>query len=154
MSEYSAEVSWELKPVDDFISNRYSRGHLWKFDGGAEVIASSSPQVVPLPNSVEEAVDPEEAFVASLSSCHMLWFLALAAQRKYIVKKYLDKAAGTMAKNAEGKLAMTEVVLRPHVEFEKETCPDREHLANLHHEAHERCFIANSVKTVVRVEMA
>jgi organic hydroperoxide reductase OsmC/OhrA len=154
MSEYFTEIDWELKPGEDFAGNKYSRGHLWRFDGGTEVIASSSPQVVPLPDSVEEAVDPEEAFVASLSSCHMLWFLSLAAKHRFVVIRYIDKAVGTMARNDEGKLAMTEVILRPAVDFAKDSCPDHEQLASLHHETHDRCFIANSVKTDVRVELA
>lgn len=154
MSDYYADVSWELQAGDDFVANRYSRAHCWRFDGDIEVVASSSPHVVPLPFSIEAAVDPEEAFVASLSSCHMLWFLSLAAKKRYEVKRYVDKAVGTMAKNEEGKLAMTEVVLRPEVEFTEGHCPNDEQLASLHHQAHEQCFIANSVKTVVRVVLA
>lgn len=154
MSEYFADISWTLGKYEDFLSNKYSRGHKWNFDGGIEVLASSSPHVVPVPYSVEEYVDPEEAFVASLSSCHMLWFLALAAKNKFIVTSYRDKAIGVMAKNPGGKLAMTEVALRPVVKFDSEAEPTQEQLADLHHEAHERCFIANSVKSDVRVELA
>ncbi len=154
MSEYYADVSWELQAGEDFLANRYSRAHRWHFDGGIEVAASSSPHVVPLPFSVETAVDPEEAFVASLSSCHMLWFLSLAAKRKYEVQRYVDKAIGIMAKNDQGKLAMTEVVLRPTVVFAQGGSPNDEQLEQLHHEAHELCFIANSVKTEVRVEVS
>jgi organic hydroperoxide reductase OsmC/OhrA len=154
MSEHFADISWALGKDGEFLTNKYSRGHKWNFDGGIEVFASSSPHVVPVPYSVEEYVDPEEAFVASLSSCHMLWFLAMAAKYKFVVTSYRDKASGVMAKNAEGKLAMTEVTLRPVVEFDKEAKPTQEQLAGLHHEAHEKCFIANSVKTDVRVELA
>lgn len=151
MSSYSAEVSWQ-RHGEDFLGNRYSRRHLLRFDGGLEVPGSSSPHVVPLPMSDASALDPEEAFVASLSSCHMLWFLSIAAKRRFCVDSYLDKAEGVMAKNADGKLAMTVVTLRPAVSFSGERQPTREELDKLHHEAHEACFIANSVKTEVRCE--
>lgn len=154
MSEYFADISWELASDEDFLCNKYSRGHKWNFDGGVEVLASSSPHVVPVPYSVEKYVDPEEAFVASLSSCHMLWFLALAAKNKFIAKTYKDKASGVMAKNSEGKLAMTAVILKPVVEFDVKAKPTQEQLTQLHHEAHEMCFIANSVKTDVRIELS
>lgn len=154
MSEYFADISWKLREGENFPSSKYSRAHKWTFDGGIEVLASSSPHVVPVPYSVEAHVDPEEAFVASLSSCHMLWFLALAARQKFIVTSYMDRAKGVMARNSEGKLAMTEVTLRPFLEFDEKAAPTPEQLANLHHEAHEMCFIANSVKTEVRVEFA
>jgi len=151
MSSYSAEVSWQ-RHGEDFLGNRYSRRHLLRFDGGLEVPGSSSPHVVPVPMSDAAALDPEEAFVASLSSCHMLWFLSIAAKRRFCVDSYLDKAEGVMAKNADGKLAMTVVTLRPAVSFSGERLPTREELGKLHHEAHEACFIANSVRTEVRCE--
>ena len=149
MSEYRAEVIWE-RGDQDFLSNRYSRRHLLRFDGGAEVPGSSSPQVVPLPMSDASAVDPEEAFVASLSSCHMLFFLSISANRKFCVDRYRDAAVGTMAKNADGKLAMTEVSLRPVVDFSGDRRPTQQELDSMHHRSHEQCFIANSVKTEVR----
>ena len=151
MSTYTAEVLW-LRNEGDFAGNRYSRRHLLRFDGGAEVAGSSSPQVVPLPWSDAAAVDPEEAFVASLSSCHMLWFLSLAAKQRYCVDRYADAAVGVMARNAEGKLAMTQVTLRPEVVFSGEHLPGRDELLALHEAAHAACFIANSVKTDVRCE--
>jgi organic hydroperoxide reductase OsmC/OhrA len=150
MAIYCAEILWS-RGDQDFLDNRYSRGHLWRFDGGVEVPASSSPHVVPLPGSREDAVDPEEAFVASLSSCHMLWFLSLAARDGWRVDDYRDQAEGRMGKNAEGRLAMTRVTLRPSVTFNG-AAPSREQLDALHHEAHEECFIASSVKTEVRCE--
>ncbi|HEX7440957.1 MAG TPA: OsmC family protein [Caldimonas sp.] len=152
MSEYSAEVIW-VRGAQDFLSGRYSRRHLLRFDGGAEVAGSSSPHVVPLPLSDASAVDPEEAFVAALASCHMLFFLSIAASRKFCVERYRDGAVGTLAKDADGKLAMTEVVLRPQVEFSglPMPTPTQRELDAMHHSAHEQCFIANSVKTVVRV---
>jgi len=116
------------------------------------VPGSSSPHVVRLPWSEPAAVDPEEAFVSSLSSCHMLWFLDIAARAGWSVARYADAATGTMRKNEAGKLAMTEVVLHPHVEFSGERRPGPEEIERLHHEAHEACFIATSVKTAVRCE--
>lgn len=150
MSHYSATIYWS-RNGQVFSDNRYSRGHSWSFDGGITVKASSSPQVVPR-FSDPEAIDPEEAFVASLSSCHMLTFLWLAAQKKYVVDSYLDEATGTLAKNAEGKLAMVEVVLRPKVAFSGAHVPSADDLRELHHRAHDECFISNSVKTDVRCE--
>lgn len=151
MAQHSAEILWQ-RGEQDFLANRYSRAHRWRFDGGVEIPASSSPHVVPLPWSDTEAVDPEEAFVASLSSCHMLWFLSLAAKQGFQVDDYVDRALGTMASNDEGRLAMTEVLLRPQVRFGGSRRPDERQLRALHHQAHEECFIANSVKTTVRCE--
>ena len=151
MSEYVVTVRWE-RSGQRFIDNRYRRAHKWTFDGGVEVPGSSSPSVVPLPYSESRAVDPEEAFVASLSSCHMLWFLSIAAQRKFRVDSYVDEALGVMARNAAGKMAMTQVTLRPQVAFGGERLPTDDEIAAMHHEAHDECFIANSVTTEVRCE--
>ena len=151
MPHITATISWE-RNGQLFTDNKYSRGHAWTFDGGVTVPASSSPHVVKLPLSVAEAVDPEEAFVASLSSCHMLSFLWVAARQGFVVERYIDEAVGTLAKNAEGKQAMTEVLLRPQVTFGGETRPSLEQHETMHHEAHDLCFIANSVKTDVRCE--
>jgi organic hydroperoxide reductase OsmC/OhrA len=149
MSDYSAEVIWE-RNGQDFLGGGYSRRHRLRFDGGAEVAGSSSPHVVPEPMSDATAVDPEEAFVAALSSCHMLFFLAIAAARGWVVDRYQDAASGTMAANAEGRQAMTEVTLRPVVEFSAAKKPTQAELEAMHHRAHERCYIANSVRTEVR----
>lgn len=151
MSTYSATILWQRNGAA-FTDQRYSRAHMMKFDGGAEVPGSSSPHTVPLPYSDAAAVDPEEAFVAALSSCHLLWFLHLAAKRGFVVECYEDRADGVMAKNAEGKLAMTLVTLRPRAEFAGELRPGRQDVEALHHAAHEECFIANSVKSEVRCE--
>jgi organic hydroperoxide reductase OsmC/OhrA len=151
VARYTAEIVWE-RGTQTFVDNRYSRRHLWRFDGGAEVPASSSPHVVALPLSDASAVDPEEAFVASLSSCHMLWFLHIAGKRKFCVDRYVDMAEGTMEKNAAGKLAMTRVTLRPRIQFSGDRQPTRSELDEMHHQAHEECYIANSVKTEVRCE--
>jgi organic hydroperoxide reductase OsmC/OhrA len=150
MSEHAATVIWERK-VQPFTDNAYSRGHLWKFDGGATVPASASPDVVPLPMSVAENVDPEEAFVASLSSCHMLFFLSIAAKRGYIVDSYTDAALGYTDKNEDGKIAVTKVVLEPKISFAGATVPTAEQLRQMHEKSHELCFIANSVKTEIIV---
>jgi organic hydroperoxide reductase OsmC/OhrA len=161
MSEYVATIVWQREGAV-FTDECYSRGHVWHFDGGISVPASASPHVVRRPYSVETAVDPEEAFVAALSSCHMLTFLWLAAKRGFIVDSYRDEAIGVMGKNAEGKIALTRVTLRPAVTFAPSgmggggsaatRTPTRAELDELHHEAHEQCFIASSVKTDVRCE--
>jgi organic hydroperoxide reductase OsmC/OhrA len=151
MAEYLASVVWQ-RAGEVFTDNRYSRGHVWRFDGGVEVPASSSPHVVPVPLSVASAVDPEEAFVASLSSCHMLWFLSIAAKRAFLVESYEDNAVGTMGRNARGKVAMTIVVLRPRVVFSGQSVPSRADIMAMHHEAHEQCYIASSVSCEVRCE--
>lgn len=152
MAEYTASIAWQRAPQEAFTDQRYSRRHVVRFDGGAELPGSSSPHVVPLPYSDPAAVDPEEAFVASLSSCHMLWFLSLAAKAGHVVDAYRDDAVGVMARNAEGRMAMTVVTLRPAVRFAPGSAPTGAALAALHHEAHEQCFIANSVKSEVRCE--
>lgn len=151
MGLYTAEIRWSRQGAA-FIDNRYSRAHVWRFDGGAEVPASSSPQVVPLPLSDPAGVDPEEAFVAALSSCHMLWFLSIAAKRGFVVETYEDEAEGTMGTNDQGSLAMTRVILRPRVEFAGPRLPTAPELDMMHHEAHAKCFIAASVTTEVLIE--
>ncbi len=153
MAHHYATIRWALSAGEDFIKGRYSRGHSWEFDGGIVVPGSSSPHVVALPRSVEAAVDPEEAFVAALSSCHMLSFLYIAAKRKWVVASYEDAAVGTLAKNDAGRLAITEVVLRPRIRFQG-PAPSAEELNTMHDLAHHECFIANSVKTDVRVASA
>ena len=151
MHQYSATIQWE-DSEGKFQTGQYSRAHQWHFDGGIMVPASSSPLVVRLPFSRAEAVDPEEAFVASLSSCHMLWFLSITARRGFCVDRYADAAVGVMARNAQGKLAMTRVTLRPEVTFSGARVPSREEVVDLHEAAHDACFIANSVRTEVLCE--
>lgn len=152
MSRYTAQVQWRRDPLEAFTDGRYSRRHLLRFDGGAEMPGSSSPQVVPLPLSDASAVDPEELFVASLAACHMLWFLSLAAGRGFMIDAYDDDAEGRMARNGQGHLAVTEVCLRPRVTWLGNQQPGADELLTLHHEAHAHCFIARSVLTEVRVE--
>jgi organic hydroperoxide reductase OsmC/OhrA len=147
MSTYFATVEWSRD--GDFLAGRYSRYHTIRFDG-AVVAGSAAPVNVPVPYAVEDAVDPEEMFVASLSSCHMLWFLDFAKRAGIVVETYADAAEGVLAKDGDGRLAMTVVTLRPAI-----TLADPAHASELnalHHRAHEACFIANSVKTEVRVE--
>jgi len=151
LGEYKAVIEWS-RNGDAFTDNRYSRGHRWRFDGGVEVPASSSPHVVPLPMSVAEAVDPEEALVAALSSCHMLSFLYIAAKRRFVVDSYRDEAVGVMEKDTSGKLAITRVTLRPDARFGGDKRPTADVVTAMHHEAHEQCFIARSVKSEVRCE--
>lgn len=151
MAEYFATIRWE-RGEQPFADRRYSRRHTMAFDGGAVVPGSSSPHAVRVPFSDPAAVDPEEAFVAALSSCHLLWFLDIACRAGWIVDDYRDAATGVMARNTEGKLAMTRVTLRPAVRFGAGRAPDAAELARLHHAAHEECFIASSVKTEVVCE--
>ena len=152
MSEYSAKLIWTRGKHEPFNDNKYSRGYRWEFDGGAVVQASSSPNIVPTPYSVEANVGPEEAFVASLSSCHMLFFLAIAGKQKFVVDKYLDNPVGTMEKGTDGKISITKVRLRPKVIFSGNQ-PSFEQLTKMHHQSHEQCFIANSVKSEVVTEI-
>lgn len=151
MSNYSAVIAWS-RGTQPFSDHRYSRLHEWRFDGGVVVPGSSSPQVVPFPMSDASAVDPEEAFVASLSSCHLLWFLDLAARAGWVVDDYRDAAQGVLARNPQGQLAMTVVTLRPQVRFAGQRQPDAAEISRLHEAAHQACFIANSVKTELRCE--
>jgi organic hydroperoxide reductase OsmC/OhrA len=148
MTTYTSQTLWQRKE-QNFLDNRYSRQHVLRFDGGAEVAGSSSPHVVPLPLSDAAVVDPEEMFIASLSSCHMLWFLSTAAKRKFCVDRYFDAASGVMEKNADSKLFVSVVTLRPEVQFSGDRLPTRGEIDAMHHEAHADCFIANSVKSQV-----
>lgn len=150
MTTYTASITWQRNGAV-FSDKKYSRAHRWRFDGGADVPASSSPHVVPLPFSDPAGIDPEEAFVASISSCHMLWFLSIACKRGFVVESYEDTAEGEMKRNSEGKLAVTLVTLRPKVAFVR-VAPDDETFQAMHHEAHEECFIANSVKSEIVCE--
>ncbi len=151
MSLYHARTLWARQPGEAFTDNRYRRAHRLIFDG-LEVAGSSSPAVVPLPYSEAAALDPEEGFVAALSSCHMLWFLALAAKAGFRVDAYDDRAEGELGRRPDGREAMTRVTLRPVVAFGGERQPSDEEHAALHHAAHERCYIANSVSCELRCE--
>ncbi|CAM3625295.1 OsmC family protein [Vibrio aquimaris] len=154
MSQHSAVIRWVRNEDEIFNDDQYSRAHIWEFDGGLSIPASPSPLVVPLPLSNEANVDPEEAFVAALSSCHMLTFLSIAAKRKYVIDSYTDEAIGMLGKNSEGREAITKVVLRPHIVFSGDKTPTNEQLTKMHDISHENCFIANSVNTEVVTEVA
>ena len=150
MAEHKATIQWR-RTSPDFLRGKYSREHTWSFDGGLTVPASSAPSVVPAPYSNPAAVDPEEAFVASVSSCHMLSFLYIAYNQGFEIESYTDEAVGHMAKNEKGVLWVSKVVLNPKIVFSGQRIPTAQELEHLHHQAHEQCFIANSVKSEVKV---
>jgi organic hydroperoxide reductase OsmC/OhrA len=152
LSTYTATIRWSREGAEGFAKGQYSRAHEWAFDGGAVVPASASPQVVPKPWSDDGGVDPEEAFIASLSSCHMLFFLDFARRAGLVVDSYVDEAEGVMEKREDGRIWMSRVTLRPRVDWSGEKRPSEPEIADLHHKAHEACFIANSVTTEVTVE--
>lgn len=153
MSEHTAIITWSRSGAT-FTDNRYSRAHMWHFDGGVMVPASSSPNVVPAPMSEPANVDPEEAFVAALSSCHMLSFLAIAAKRRFVVDSYHDEVVGTMARDERGRQFIARTVLHPEVVFAGDVTPTDAEVVAMHHEAHDVCYLANSVKTDVEVKLA
>ena len=150
--EYAATIAWKRGSSEPFTDIKFSRAHTWSFDGGVTVPASSSPMSVRVPMSRADAVDPEEALVAALSSCHMLTFLYLAAKQGYVVDSYDDAAVGVMTKNERGKLFVSKVTLRPFIVFSGDKLPTEAQIAELHHHAHGECYIANSVLTEVMVE--
>ena len=151
MSIYTATIRWTRTADGDFAKGQYSRAHTWEFDGGLTVPASPSPHIVPAPWNDPSGVDPEEAFVAALSSCHMLFFVDFARRAGFVVDEYVDQAEGVLEKRADGKMAMTLVTLHPRVTWGGNR-PDEAGIADLHHRAHDACFIANSVTTEVMVE--
>ncbi|MFZ6767393.1 OsmC family protein [Undibacterium sp. Di26W] len=152
MHQYQANIAWE-RGQQVFTDNQYSRAHQWEFDGGLRVPASSSPLSVPLPMSEPGNVDPEEALVAALASCHMLFYLSFVAQRGYVLDRYQDLAVGIMDNNAQGKRAITRIHLRPHESYTGARQPDLQEREELHHRAHEQCYIANSIHAEVIIEI-
>ena len=151
MSDHRATIHWQFSG-GDFLKGRYSREHTWTFDGGATVPASPSPSVVPKPFCNPASVDPEEAFVASISSCHLLTYLFLASKAGFEIQSYEDEAVGTMTKNERGVPWVSTVVLKPRIVYAGEKRPSSADEERLHHDAHEQCFIANSVKTEITVD--
>jgi organic hydroperoxide reductase OsmC/OhrA len=149
--QFEAKLEWQRKG-QAFLDQKYSRAHEWIFDGGLRVPASSSPLSVPLPMSNPDNVDPEEALVAAASSCHMLFFLSIAAKRGHTVESYSDHAVGLLEKDAQGRMSMTNITLRPNIVFAGTAWPGEEEIAAIHHEAHDKCYIANSLKTEITVE--
>ena len=151
MSTYTAKITWKSDSPDTFTKNRYTRGHEWAFDGGVTVPASSSPHVVRVPFSVEAAVDPEEALVASASSCHMLTFLWLAATAGFNIGSYEDNAVGEMTTSDDGKQWISTITLDPQIAWTGDKLPTPEEIAHLHHEAHEKCYIASTIRSKIVV---
>jgi organic hydroperoxide reductase OsmC/OhrA len=152
MSEHRATVRWKLHADGEaFLKGRYSREHTWTFDGGVTVPASSSPGAVPAPWSNPAHVDPEEAYVAAISSCHMLTLLYVAMRQGFLVESYEDDAVGVMRKNDRGAIWVSAVTLNPRIAYGGDRRPTTEDEERLHHAAHEQCFIANSVKTEITV---
>jgi organic hydroperoxide reductase OsmC/OhrA len=152
MSTHRAEIIWNRIDGESFVDKRYSRAHTWRFDGGVVLPASSSPHAVPIPFSKPENVDPEEAFVAAIAGCHMLTFLWAAANASFVVDSYYDAAIGQLKKNDRGRLAVTGVTLSPIIVFSGAKIPNQTDVLQLHHQAHEECFIANSVRTTVDIQ--
>jgi organic hydroperoxide reductase OsmC/OhrA len=150
MHKHEATILWARKD-QPFVDNKYSRAHLWEFDG-VTIPASSSPAVLPVPLSSTDAIDPEEALVAATSSCHMLFFLAIAAKQGFIVDRYNDQADGVMGKNDVGKTFMSKITLRPKIEFSGIKQPSATEIAEIHHLAHEQCFVGNSLKSEITIE--
>ena len=150
MSRYTASIRWNRPGDGDFSKGQYSRAHTWEFDGGVTVPASASPHIVPAPWSDAGGVDPEEAFIASLSSCHMLFFIDFARRDGWTIDSYHDEAEGVLEKRVDGRMWMSRVTLRPNVIWHG-AAPDEGEIADLHHRAHNACFIANSVTTEVTV---
>jgi organic hydroperoxide reductase OsmC/OhrA len=152
MTSYTATIRWSREgEADEFAKGRYSRAHEWAFDGGLTVPAGPSPHIVPEPWGNPAGIDPEEAFVASLSSCHMLFFVDFARRGGFVVDEYVDEAEGELARRDDGKMWMSKVTLRPRITW-GDGAPNGTAVADLHHRAHDACFIANSVTTEVRVE--
>ena len=151
MSTYTATVRWSGDDPEAYRKGRYFRGHEWAFDGGTVVPASAAPENVPPGTANEAGVDPEEALIAAVSSCHMLFFLDYARRAGFVIRTYVDEATGVLEKRDDGKMAVTRVTLRPRIEWVGEG-PSAEQLADLHHRSHEDCFIANSVNCAVTVE--
>ena len=151
MAKHLATIRWYASPGENYAKGQYSRAHSWTFDGGAIVPASASPHIVPMPWADPDAVDPEEAFVASAASCHMLFVLDFARQAGLVVTGYEDEAEGEMHKGSDGKVRITRIALRPRIVFAGEE-PEQAVIDELHHKSHEACFIANSITSEVVVE--
>jgi len=151
MSKHFATIRWFASPGEDFAKGQYSRGHSWNFDGLTNVAASASPHIVPMPWANPDAVDPEEAFVASAASCHMLFFLDISRRAGLIITGYDDEAEGLMEKGADGKMRITRITLRPKIVWSGDP-PDQAQIDELHHKSHEACFIANSITSEIAIE--
>lgn len=149
---HTATIRWKNNQGPGFLARRYSREHTLHFDGGAVIPGSPSPHIVPAPWSNPASVDPEEAFIAAVAACHMLWFLHVACDAGFLIETYDDNAEGLMTKNDHGSLWISQIILRPQITWGGEKQPSPDDITHLHHLAHDQCFIANSIKTDVRVE--
>jgi organic hydroperoxide reductase OsmC/OhrA len=152
MGTYTANVRWEISEGEDFPTNKYSRAHVWSFDGGAKVSGSAAPGYLPAALIDESAVDPEEALLAAAASCHMLYFLAYAAKAGFSISSYEDNPVGEVEKNEAGDPWVSTIVMRPYAAFTGETLPGAEEIEHLHHKAHKSCIIANSLKSAMTIE--
>lgn len=151
MSLHTATLNWTRNDAV-FTDGKYSRAHTIGFDGGATLAGSPAPEIVRPPLSDPTGVDPEEMLVASASACHMLFFLDFARRAGHIVDSYADNATGRMDKDDRGRVAIVEIILKPVISFSGDNVPDAAGIAVLHHDAHEACFVANSLRCAVRVE--
>ncbi|MDV5167393.1 OsmC family protein [Photobacterium rosenbergii] len=150
---FEAKVDWTKGKEEQFVDNNFSRAHLWHFDGGLSVPASSSHHIIPIPLSNPDNIDPEQAFIAAVSSCHMMALLTIASKRKYVVESYSDKAIGILERDNSGRSSITKVTLRPVIRFSGANVPSKDNLRKLHKVAHDNCFIANSVKAEITVDI-
>jgi organic hydroperoxide reductase OsmC/OhrA len=150
MPTYKAGIQWKRNGAR-FVDQKYQRIHTWTFENGLKLQAAASPHIVGASFTDTSVIDPEEAFTASVGSCHMLWFLSLAAGRGFVVNRYLDQSEGTLEKNSEGRMAMTKVLIQPVVSFDAENAPSEDVFLKLHQQAHRKCFIANSVKSDIEI---
>lgn len=145
----STKVKWKKNSSDNFTNGKYSRVHQWEFDGGMKISASASPEIVPVPMSDPAFIDPEEAFLASVSSCHMLFFLSIAAKKKISIEKYEDNPTAYLGKNESGASVIHTIKLEPHITFNNSFIPEEKEIENIHRLAHSNCFIANSIKAEI-----
>ncbi len=150
---HNAQIKWNKKATENFIDNTYSRVHNWLFDGGYQLKASASPNIVRPPMSDASLIDPEEAFIAAISSCHMLFFLSIAAKKRYIVTTYSDKAIAKLGKINNGNMAITALELNPKITFDETTIPNSKQLEKLHDLAHQQCFLANSTTASITINI-
>ena len=150
---FEANIVWVKREGDTFTGNNFSRAHHWYFEGGEVVPATASHHIVPIPYSEPKNVDPEQAYIAALSSCHMMSFLTIASKRNYVVERYADQASGCLEQGETGKFSITEVTLRPDIRFSGSRIPSAAELKKMHNVAHQNCFIANSVNTRINIEI-
>ena len=149
--KHTAKILWKKQKQEKFIDGKYSRVHIWSFDEGIEIVASSSPKVISLPMSDASTIDPEEAFLASVSSCHMLFFLSIAASQNYCVEVYKDNVIGTMGQNKKGNIAINHIVLNPEVVFSNSKIPSLDQIEKMHQMAHSKCYLANSIIAKIKI---